>query len=73
MRRLTVKLKGIPLIVTGEGDGYQFDIDSIELVNDDDLTELILMTSNDINDVVCQEAAEQAEEMRNGSYYSSCD
>lgn len=63
MTTVTIKLKGIKLNVTGDSDGHQFDVDSIELVNEDELTELLCYLSDgEIETLASQEESEPDED-----------
>ena len=42
MKTVRITFKGVQLDVTGDTDGHQFDVDSIELVDENELTDLIL-------------------------------
>jgi len=57
MTTVTIKLHGVKLNVTGDTDGHQFDVDCIELVDENELTDLLLSldTACDIETLASQE------------------
>jgi hypothetical protein len=55
MATVRIKLEGIELIVNGDVDGHQWYIDSIELANEDDLTDLLMSLKSDDIETRCAE------------------
>ena len=49
MTTVTIKLHGVKLLVTGDTDGHQFDVDSIELVDESELTDLIMSLDTEMD------------------------
>lgn len=64
MTTVTIKLHGVKLNVTGDTDGHQFDVDCIELVDENELTDLLLSldTACDIETLATQEESEPDED-----------
>lgn len=59
MATVRIKLHGIELIVTGDVDGHQWFIETIELSDEDQLTDLILnMDTKDEIETLCGESYE---------------